>query len=406
MPAVYDLANRGLLPPGFSLVGFARRDWADQDFAQVVHDSVKEHARTPFREEVWQQLAEGFRFVPGDFDDDVAFDTLRQTIARPRPGPRHRRQPRVLPVDPAAVLPRRDRPAQGARPRRRRGRTPGAGWSSRSRSAHDLETARELNAIVSRGLPAGVGVPHRPLPRQGDRPEHPRAALRQRDVRADLERQLRRPRADHDGRGHRHRRPGRLLRRHRRRPRRDPEPPAPADGADRDGGADLVRRARACASRSRRSSSPSCCPGASTCSTARGQYADGWAGGVKVPGYLEEADIPHDLAHRDLRRDPARHRDPALGRRAVLPAHRQAARPPGHRGRRGVQAGAAPAVQRDRDRGARPQRAGDPGPARRGRHAAVRLQGARHRDGDPRRQHGLRLRRLVHRVQPRRPTSG
>ncbi|MYX29660.1 glucose-6-phosphate dehydrogenase, partial [Streptomyces sp. SID8381] len=24
MPAVYDLANRGLLPPGFSLVGFAR----------------------------------------------------------------------------------------------------------------------------------------------------------------------------------------------------------------------------------------------------------------------------------------------------------------------------------------------------------------------------------------------
>ncbi|CAM5261756.1 Glucose-6-phosphate 1-dehydrogenase [Streptomyces tendae] len=33
MPAVYDLANRGLLPPGFSLVGFARRDWEDQDFA-------------------------------------------------------------------------------------------------------------------------------------------------------------------------------------------------------------------------------------------------------------------------------------------------------------------------------------------------------------------------------------
>ncbi len=80
MPAIYDLANRGLLPPGFSLVGFARRDWADQDFAKIVHDSVKEHARTEFREEVWNQLAEGFRFVPGDFDDDQAFDALRQTI--------------------------------------------------------------------------------------------------------------------------------------------------------------------------------------------------------------------------------------------------------------------------------------------------------------------------------------
>jgi glucose-6-phosphate 1-dehydrogenase len=80
MPAVYDLANRGLLPPGFSLVGFARRDWADQDFAQIVHDSVKLHARTEFREEVWDQLSEGIRFVPGDFDDDIAFEALRQTI--------------------------------------------------------------------------------------------------------------------------------------------------------------------------------------------------------------------------------------------------------------------------------------------------------------------------------------
>ena len=41
MPAVYDLANRGLLPPGFGLVGFARRDWDDQDFEREVHDAVR-----------------------------------------------------------------------------------------------------------------------------------------------------------------------------------------------------------------------------------------------------------------------------------------------------------------------------------------------------------------------------
>jgi len=80
MPAIYDLANRGLLPPGFALVGFARRDWADQDFEQVVHDAVKAHARTPFREAVWRNLAEGFRFVQGSFDDDNAFDTLTETV--------------------------------------------------------------------------------------------------------------------------------------------------------------------------------------------------------------------------------------------------------------------------------------------------------------------------------------
>jgi len=81
MPAIYDLANRGLLPPGFGLVGFARRDWADQDFMKVVHDAVKEHARTPFNEHVWSQLAEGIRFVQGTFDDDQAFDNLASCLA-------------------------------------------------------------------------------------------------------------------------------------------------------------------------------------------------------------------------------------------------------------------------------------------------------------------------------------
>ena len=80
MPAVYDLANRGLLPPSFALVGFARRDFSDQDFAQEVHDSVRAYSRTEFREDVWHQLAQGFRFVAGDFTDDAAFDALAATV--------------------------------------------------------------------------------------------------------------------------------------------------------------------------------------------------------------------------------------------------------------------------------------------------------------------------------------
>ncbi len=81
MPAIYDLANRGLLPPGFALVGFARRDWADQDFAQIVHDSVREHSRTPFREETWKQLSEGIRFVSGDLGDEQSYLELKRVVA-------------------------------------------------------------------------------------------------------------------------------------------------------------------------------------------------------------------------------------------------------------------------------------------------------------------------------------
>ncbi|MFI0479890.1 glucose-6-phosphate dehydrogenase [Actinomadura sp. 9N215] len=80
LPAIYDLANRGLLPPGFSLVGFARRDWEHEDFRQIAYESVKAHARTPFREDVWTHLSEGMHFVPGTFDDPGAFDALSMAV--------------------------------------------------------------------------------------------------------------------------------------------------------------------------------------------------------------------------------------------------------------------------------------------------------------------------------------
>ena len=82
MPAIYDLANRGLLPPTFSLVGFARRDWVDEDFGNVVLKAVQAHARTPFRQEVWDRLNEGIRFVQGTFDDDDSFVRLADTLAK------------------------------------------------------------------------------------------------------------------------------------------------------------------------------------------------------------------------------------------------------------------------------------------------------------------------------------
>jgi len=115
MPAIYDLANRGLLPPGFSLVGFARRDWADEDFSKIVHESVRAHARTPFRENVWRNLAEGFRFVPGTFDDPVSFDLLRETVQNLDRESWDRRQPRLLPLGPAGLLLHRLRAARSQR---------------------------------------------------------------------------------------------------------------------------------------------------------------------------------------------------------------------------------------------------------------------------------------------------
>ncbi|MET0741245.1 MAG: glucose-6-phosphate dehydrogenase [Candidatus Nanopelagicales bacterium] len=154
MPAIYDLANRGLLPPGFALVGFARRDWADQDFAHVIYESVKQHSRTPFREEVWDRLAEGFRFVPGDFADDVAFDQLRQTIttldAVQGTGGNHAFYLSVPPKFFPDVLQQLKEHALADGP-------PGS-WRRvviEKPFGHDLESAVELNRIVGEVFPSG-----------------------------------------------------------------------------------------------------------------------------------------------------------------------------------------------------------------------------------------------------------
>jgi len=82
VPAIYDLANRGLLPPTFSLVGFGRRDWTDEDFSNEVLQLVKDHSRTPFRQVIWDRLAEGCRFVQGAFDDVEAFARLAETLEK------------------------------------------------------------------------------------------------------------------------------------------------------------------------------------------------------------------------------------------------------------------------------------------------------------------------------------
>jgi glucose-6-phosphate 1-dehydrogenase len=147
MPAIYDLANRGLLPPSFSLVGFARRDWTREDFTEVVRESVRAHARTPFHKEVWRNLAEGFRFVSGTFDDPNAFDELRKTLhvldeERGTAG-NHVFYLSIPPGSFSTVAQELDRSGLS--------RTDSESWRRvviEKPFGHDLESARELNSIL------------------------------------------------------------------------------------------------------------------------------------------------------------------------------------------------------------------------------------------------------------------
>ncbi len=78
IPAIYDLAHSGQLPPDFDLVGFARDS---TDFDSRLRDAVIAHARTPFDPAVWAGLSERIHLVQGSFDDTAAFARLAARLA-------------------------------------------------------------------------------------------------------------------------------------------------------------------------------------------------------------------------------------------------------------------------------------------------------------------------------------
>ena len=404
MPAIYDLANRGLLPPGFSLVGFARRDWEDEDFAQVTYDAVKEHARTPFRDTVWDQLSEGVRFVPGEFTDDAAFDRLAECVAdldqQRGTGGNYAFYLSVPPKFFPLVVKQLKRSGLADPPPPSPGHpVPWRRVVIEKPFGHDLASARALNETLSEVFP-----PHSVF-----RIDHylgketVQNILALRFANTLYEPIWNRGYVDHvqitmaedigiggragyyDGIG----------------AARDViqnhlmqllaltamEEPVSFD-------ADSLRAEK------EKVLSAVRVPADVALGTARGQYAAGWQGGIPVGGFLEEDGIAPDSRtetyaaiklHVDTRR---------WAGRPVLPAHRQAAAAPHVGDRDDVPARPAPAVRRHRHQGARPERPGHPGPAGRGRDGPVRLQGAGHGDGSTRREHGLRLRRVVHREQP------
>ncbi|HEY3715378.1 MAG TPA: glucose-6-phosphate dehydrogenase [Jatrophihabitantaceae bacterium] len=148
LPAIYDLANRGLLPNDFVLLGFARRDWGDGDFAALAKKSAKAHARTPWNDEVWNRLCADIQFVPGSFDDDDAFDTLAKTLDQLRESHGIKGNaafylsipPSMFPV----VLKQMERTGLASNDR-------SGGWRRvvvEKPFGHDLPSALELNSLV------------------------------------------------------------------------------------------------------------------------------------------------------------------------------------------------------------------------------------------------------------------
>jgi glucose-6-phosphate 1-dehydrogenase len=79
-PALYSLALRRLLPEKFGVVGVARSEESDDEFRERMKHAVQEFGRDEFRNETWEWLAGGMRYVPTDFADEPGEDRVVEAL--------------------------------------------------------------------------------------------------------------------------------------------------------------------------------------------------------------------------------------------------------------------------------------------------------------------------------------
>ena len=76
VPALYNLAADGELPPAVTVVGFARREKSDDEFRQEMEESTRKFSRQSVRDEIWKTFAQSIFYHQSDLGDESGYKTL------------------------------------------------------------------------------------------------------------------------------------------------------------------------------------------------------------------------------------------------------------------------------------------------------------------------------------------
>jgi glucose-6-phosphate 1-dehydrogenase len=145
MPALYSLAFRRLLPEHFAVVGVARSEESDDGFREGMRTAIERFARDPFRQEIWDELAAGMRYLQLNAMDDESgrrLADLLRSVDEERGTNGNRLY--YFAVPPAAFEPLVGMVAGMP--------SEGGGWNRlivEKPFGHDLASARELNELVT-----------------------------------------------------------------------------------------------------------------------------------------------------------------------------------------------------------------------------------------------------------------
>src|SRR5947208_781578 len=80
IPALYNLAADGELPPAVAIIGFARRPKNDDDFRKEMEEAVRKFSRQAVRDEIWKTFSQSLFYHQSEFGDEAGYKSLAERL--------------------------------------------------------------------------------------------------------------------------------------------------------------------------------------------------------------------------------------------------------------------------------------------------------------------------------------
>src|SRR3981081_2498242 len=82
IPALYNLAADGELPPAVTVVGFARRAKTHEEFRREMEEATRKFSRQNVRDEIWRTFSQSMFYHQSDFADGAGYRNLAERLAK------------------------------------------------------------------------------------------------------------------------------------------------------------------------------------------------------------------------------------------------------------------------------------------------------------------------------------
>jgi glucose-6-phosphate 1-dehydrogenase len=80
IPALYNLAADGDLPPAVAIIGFARREKNDEQFRAELEEATRKFSRQAVRDDIWKTFAQSIFYHQSEFGDEAGYKTLAKRL--------------------------------------------------------------------------------------------------------------------------------------------------------------------------------------------------------------------------------------------------------------------------------------------------------------------------------------